>query len=495
MKSCCVQFLALVVVCVAFGVAAFFSKYDKEIYQGMQMSNGYGAKVGCSIVFVAGRDLKSALEAEFIFPPIRLFSILEVQPEEKCVLARSRFFPQLTRTACWRSERLGCALLHNASNFTPVDPIEHHRNASALFPIGDAIDEIHANQVRSTIDMGALENALDEHFADERLHTRAVILIKDGQIVYERYGDGCNDTTPLLGWSMTKSLTNTLIGRRIQEGKIPGGLQAKLQDFIPEYRRDERGQIDLESVLRMTDGLDIDEYYSPGSLATRMLFINQQLLQDDIGMRISAHEDSCFRYSSHSTNVLSKFLRNTFKSHEDYLRYPTESIFNELGMDSAVLETDPAGTFIGSSFGWATARDWARFGMFLLQDGVWNGTRLLPEGWMDFSTAPTPTSGGVYGAHFWGHLGPAVGPGETKSRLNDCDKTYPSRTEPSRDWMRDAFPRGSYLAHGFEEQVVIIVPETNVVFVRLGQIKPLIVPWEPVAFYSSVLQAAGAVYK
>ncbi|GBG27245.1 6-aminohexanoate-dimer hydrolase [Hondaea fermentalgiana] len=495
----CLAWTTLLVVVLAVALGVFVVHFEEEVKQGLQMSNGYGAKIGCSVVFVAGRSLTSALEAEFVFPPIRLFSRLDVEPESKCVVATSRFFPGLEKRACWKSPRLGCALEHadarpdGAAALSKGFPAAQTTSQrSDAFPLGDSLDHKAVAKAQANIDIERLRRIADTHVDDARLHTRALLVIKDGQIIYERYGDGCNATTRLLGWSMTKSWLNILLGRRVHEGGIPQGLDAQLGTYMPEYAHDDRGKLRLEEVLRMIDGLDLDEYYTPMADTTKMLFTDSSLVQAHLGFRAPQNASKCFRYSSHASNVASKFLQGTFATHKEYLRFPTEALFEKLGMHSAVMETDPSGTFIGSSFGWATARDWARFGTFLLQDGVWNNTRLLPENWMRFSTSPTPTSRGVHGAHFWGNLGPALGPDESESDLATCDERFSSRVNPRKDWYHEAFPRGTFVAHGFEEQAVVVAPKSRVILVRLGQIKPLVVSWEQVDFYRSLLDAAGA---
>eukprot|EP00511_Aplanochytrium_stocchinoi_P005586 CAMPEP_0204826164 /NCGR_PEP_ID=MMETSP1346-20131115/3901_1 /ASSEMBLY_ACC=CAM_ASM_000771 /TAXON_ID=215587 /ORGANISM="Aplanochytrium stocchinoi, Strain GSBS06" /LENGTH=327 /DNA_ID=CAMNT_0051954057 /DNA_START=553 /DNA_END=1533 /DNA_ORIENTATION=+ len=321
--------------------------------------------------------------------------------------------------------------------------------------------------------MKTLSSAIEAHFNNSWLNARAVLIIKDGTIIYEKYGDGASQKSRLLGWSMTKSWLHTLVGIAIKNEFLPQGLDTKME--LPEWS-DERSEMTLRQMLRMSDGLNFDEYYVPGADAPNMLFVEPTVSMNG---KIESRKNGkgCFQYSSHTTNLISRYLKYVFekKGRElDYLTFPTEYFFKPLGMDSAVLETDPAGVFIGSSFGWATARDWGRFGMLYLADGIWNGERLLPEGWVNFTSTPTVTSKGWYGAQFW--LGPKERPPqEDPNRVKRCDDIFPSRKNPDRSWLHRAFPEGAFAASGFEEQQVIIFPKANSVVVRLGQTKEVVV--------------------
>jgi CubicO group peptidase (beta-lactamase class C family) len=181
------------------------------------------------------------------------------------------------------------------------------------------------------------------------------------------------------------------------------------------------------------------------------------------------------------------------------------ALFNRLGIRSATLETDPTNTFVGSSFSYMTPRDWAKLGLLWLNDGIWptkpltkngsffKGERLLPEGWMKFARTVTPTSNGVYGAHFWLGGNPRIEEFFSDQETQECDSLFPTRKKPSKDWWRESFPDGSgtFAAHGFEEQLVAMVPSKGVVMVRLGASKEVVLFWEKekVRFYRGVMDA------
>jgi CubicO group peptidase (beta-lactamase class C family) len=154
-----------------------------------------------------------------------------------------------------------------------------------------------------------------------------------------------------------------------------------------------------------------------------------------------------FQYSSGSTNIISKIIRLTVGD-SLYHRLPHEKLFYKIGMTRAIMEPDASGTFVASSYSFASARDWARFGLLYLNDGVWNGERILPEGWVKYSVTPAPAAGlGRYGAHWWLNAGEAGDPSRRK---------YP------------ALPADTYWADGFEEQYVMVIPSRHLVIVRLG---------------------------
>ena len=207
---------------------------------------------------------------------------------------------------------------------------------------------------------------------------------------------------------------------------------------IKEWQNDMRREITLDALLRMSSGLEFVEDYASPSDATRMLFGAKNAASVAIAAPAIAKPNEVWSYSSGTTNILQAIIRRQFSNHADYVAYPYQRLFSKLGMTSAVLESDASGVFVGSSFMYATARDWAKFGQLYLQDGVWQGERLLPEGWVRYSSTPTPKSNGVYAAQFW---------------LNKNDP---------------AFPQDAFMADGFEGQNVAIIPSKNVVIVRLG---------------------------
>lgn len=424
-------------------------------------ATGYVAKNACSAVFVAGRD-PERVAAEDLAP--QSFVSFTVDRERRRVSAS--VLGLAGRTAVHR-EGLGCVLAIvgaperlQAHGFTPP----HTPASDAPWPAGEG--------QRTTpdppgLDRAALDSAVAAAFAEpdpsSLRRTRAVVVVHGGEIVGERYAEGFDPTTRHLGWSMTKSVTNAMIGVLVGRGALARAAPAP----VPAWAGDPRQAVTLDQLLRMSSGLEFEERYGPLADATHMLF------EVDDGAAVAlarplAHEpDTTFSYSSGTTNILSWIARRQFADLEAYHRFPHEALFAPIGMRSAVFETDATGTYVGSSFLYATARDWARFGLLYLRDGVWDGARILPEGWVEYSRTPTPTGTGDYAAHFWANAADPNLPGER--RLPHV-------------------PADAYQASGFQGQAVLIVPSRDAVIVRLGMTHDR-AAWDLDGFAAAVLAA------
>ena len=464
------------------------SAFEQTRARIARIGTAYVAKTVASAVFVAGRDLESLKKAELKLPQVSLLGrVLEIEIDREARLVRASAFG-VTNVALHRPG-FGCTLLRASSG---QQATAHARAKSP--PTGKAreraIDALHAQVVglRSerrasppwprypqgefprTLDREALDAAVDAAFAKRRARTRAVVVIHDGRLVAERYAKGFDATTPQRGWSMNKSLLNALIGARLHRapaamsrtrGRVNAkGAEPSRQPALPALdapialaawndAHDPRRAITLRQLLAMSSNLAWNENYADfGSDSIRMLFA----LRDAGGFaatkklagKIGAH----WHYSSGTSNLLSRALRESFETHAEYLRFPREALFDPIGMHSAVLELDPSGSFVSSSFGWATPRDWARLGELFRKDGVWNGQRILPEGWVRASVQAVPRSPqGRYGLHWWLNRG---------HRKDGADRPMPR------------LPRDVYFASGFEQQILVVVPSKKLVAVRLG---------------------------
>jgi CubicO group peptidase (beta-lactamase class C family) len=245
---------------------------------------------------------------------------------------------------------------------------------------------------------------------------------------------------------MTKSIVNAMTGILSKQGKLNIHAPAP----IPEWQQDERRNITIADLLHMSSGLKWWEYYFAPSNATNMLFKEKNMGPFAASLPLKSRPGTVFNYSSGTTNLLSYIIRQTLGDNA-YYRFPYEQLFYKIGMNSAVIETDAGGTFIGSSYGYATPRDWARFGLLYLNDGVWNGERILPQGWVKFTATPAPAKNAVgkdsYGAMWWLNAGPATGPNQRK--LPDV-------------------PADCFSCEGFGGQYVWVIPSRKLVVVRLG---------------------------
>jgi CubicO group peptidase (beta-lactamase class C family) len=307
----------------------------------------------------------------------------------------------------------------------------------------------------STLPVGVngqrIERAIDRAFAepgtDKRRQTRAIVLIYDGQLIAERYAPGFHKEMPLLGWSMSKSITNALVGILVRKGVLKLGDPAP----VPEWHgpNDPRQAITIDHLLRMSSGLEFEEVYEPLRDVTDMLYGSYDFAAFAASKPLETEPGEKWSYSSGTTNILSRIVRQSVPGFfEGYMNFIRKELFHKLGMSSAVIEIDPSGTHVGSSYAFATARDWARFGLLYLQDGIWQGERILPEGWVKYSTNPTPKAPqGEYGAHFWLNAG---------SSANPKNRVWPG------------LPGDAFWAAGFQGQRVVIIPSKKLVVVRLG---------------------------
>ena len=287
-----------------------------------------------------------------------------------------------------------------------------------------------------------LADAFLEPSSESLGETHALVIVQGGKLILERYADGYGPEASYPSWSMAKSMTQALAGILVLDGKLDIHAPAD----VPEWSApgDPRGKLTLDLLLRMSSGLAFIEDYSPEnpSDVIAMLFGEGETdVAHFAAERPLAHEPGTFwSYSSGTTNIVSRCLSRAIGKHgPDFEAFMRERLFGPLGMTSATPKFDAAGTFIGSSYCFCTARDFARFGLLYLRDGVWNGKRLLPEGWVDYARTPTPRQEGLedlpYGAHWW---------------------------------MEIAGP-GSFSANGYEGQFTIVVPDLDLVLVRHGK--------------------------
>lgn len=389
---------------------------------------GYAAHNDCAVRGIAGRD-----NPEADLPPNPLVPYLRTaspdDPSSGTTVTVLGFLASQTAYYSMSGCTLGAVSAAAADAPKPV-PTTPNPLATAATPTpSPEVDKLVAAAFGD--DLPAAQKSA--------LGTRAVVVVHGGRIVAERYAPGFTATTPQLGWSMGKSVTNLLLGRLVQAGKI-----AVTDDHLRPDWTDERAKITVDQLERMTSGLTWNEEYDLGTPITEMLY-----LQSDMGgfaaSQPLAHEPGTYQqYSSGSTNILCSVLRARSGLGP---QLPSQQLFAPLGLGSAVWETDQSGTPVCSSYLWATPRDWATIGQFALQDGVWHGQRLLPAGWMKQSTtakmvilAEEPG----YAAGWWAN--------------KQADGTL---VEPS-------LPADAYWANGHDGQRLFVVPSADLVVVRLG---------------------------
>ena len=440
--------LSVILVAAAFAAGWYLS-------HTLPIGTGHVAKTICSNVFISKRNPDTVFR-EDIAPVHFLFAItkFDVNKMEKSVTSTSYGF--FETKAIFR-EGCGCTVVKGTTEAEmrrqtfmniPADPSNTEMKTDLSWPTGDQVSQV---PLLADVDGHKLNQALDAAFAeptpDNPRKTRAVVVVYDGQLIAERYAPEFSKAIPLLGWSMSKSVTNALVGVLVKKGQLDIHRPAP----VPEWQRtdDPRRRITLDQLLRMSSGLEFNESYAPFSDAVSMFYDSYDFAAYAAQKTLEAAPDTKFHYSSGTANIIARIARRA--AEEEYPNYYTfmhRELFDKIGMHSVVFEPDPSGTFVGSSYVFATARDWARFGLLYLQDGVWEDERLLPEGWVAYSTAPTSKAPlGEYGALFWLNAG---------SASNPAHRRWPS------------LPRDAYWADGFQEQRVIIIPSRKLVLVRLG---------------------------
>ncbi len=299
---------------------------------------------------------------------------------------------------------------------------------------------------------------------------RAVVVVHHGRLAGERYAPGFSAETPLLGWSMTKTVNAAILGTQIKEGRLSLDRKALFEG----WKGDERKDIAVSDLSGMASGLAYNESYGDVSDVTRMLFLEPDMVSFTAGKSLVAPIGTAFNYSSGTAVLLSRLWQDAAGSAQSAVDLPRKALFGPLGMSSAVLEMDATGTFVGSSYLYATARDWARFGQFMLQGGSWNGVEILDKSFVDWMREPVAPSNGAYGKGQLWLEGPSLGADEEKS---DADFGLPDDT---------------YWAIGHDGQTIAIIPSRDMVVVRLG-LTPSRLGYQPQALAAALAKAAEFV--
>ncbi|WP_245987162.1 serine hydrolase domain-containing protein [Maribacter vaceletii] len=415
--------LALIII---IGIAIYVN------YPKLNIISGYASKNLTSNALISKRSVASITANDNNMPLIKM---ADVTFNEKDKIGSATVFGLMERKTVYR-EGLGCVLVNDSFDASKMT-LKPERNKvidTLLYPFGhnEPLDTIF-----TSVDYKQLNKAVDFAFSNPEVHkTRTVLVLHQNRIIAEKYADGFSKETPILGWSMTKSIIATLYGTLEHEGKI----NINSSTSIPEWQNDERKNITINHLLRMQSGLEWEEDYTKISDVIKMLYLDADMTQAQRDKKAIAKPTEIWNYSSGTSNLLSGILRDQFSSRQEYLDYPYKALIDKIGMNSMLLEADMEGNYVGSSYGWATTRDWGKFGTLYLNNGNWNGKQLFSKDWVKYITKPTKNSDGVYGAHFW---------------LNAGGK-FPD------------VPKDMYSANGFQGQRVFIIPSKNLVVVRTG---------------------------
>ena len=403
-------------------------------YPKLDLISGFSAKSIASGHFIDNRSQEMIEKGD---NDIDMIDLAKNNIEEAGKFAVASVYGLKERKAIYR-EGLGATLINDDFDVSKpyLVPKRTKLNNNLPFPYGnkEAKDTIFANVDYTKLN-AAVANAFDTK-GQIKKRTRSLLVIYKDKIIAEKYDTGFDKNSKILGWSMTKSITSAMFGILEKQRKFDIDKPAP----IKEWQNDNRKLITTSDLLHMNSGLEWEEKYDKICDATQMLFQAEDMTRVQLEKPAESKPNMRWNYSSGTTNLLSGILRKQFKTHQEYLDFWYTDLIDKIGMNSMVVETDMAGNYVGSSYGWATTRDWSKFGLLYLHKGTWNGEQILDESWAKYTTTPTNTSNGRYGGHFW---------------LN-ASGHFPD------------VPREMYYCSGFQGQMVAIIPSLYLVIVRMG---------------------------
>ncbi len=388
----------------------------------MPIITGYAAKNLASAVFVSGRDQADVEAKDLNFSFIK-FNRNKVDYENRTVTSR---FLWRKSTAQYR-DGYGVTLLRGRKGLLPEESLSFVDTLPAKpLPAGDSALTARLAPIATALVQDQAYNGTPYAF----------VVLHQGKLVAERYRQGFSRDTRLLSWSMAKSFTNATIGLMVGDGRLD--IQAPMD--IAQWQKDGRKDITLNDLMQMQSGLSWNEDYGSRSDVNLMLHRETDMGLYALSKPLEYEPGTHWYYSSGNTNIVMRCLRGQFDSGEAFLGFLHDRLFAPLGIRDACFESDLGGTPVGSSYLYLKACDYARFGQLYLDDGCVDGKRILPEGWVEYSTTPAADSQGRYGAFFWLNRG----------------GNYP-----------DA-PEDLFECRGHDGQEIFIIPSKELVVVVLG---------------------------
>lgn len=399
-------------------------------YEKLDIVSGYSAKSMSSSVFVAERPMTFTDSTDNSFAPINL---ADDTVDMSTKSASASVLGMNTRTAVYR-DGLGSVLVPHdyEGDIQELQPKRNFNKINLPYPYGHLAPK---DSVFANVDYDKLSEVI-HRYSEDSLNTRALLVIYKDHIIAEHYKDGFDKDSRILGWSMTKSITSTMFGILQTQGRMDIYQPAP----IDAWKNDERQKITIHNLLQMNSGLQWEENYETISDVTQMLFQDADMTLAQADAPLTGIPNESWYYSSGTTNLLSGILRQQFSQHQDYLDFWYTALIDKIGMHSMLIEADMAGNYVGSSYGWASPRDWAKFGLLYLHQGHWNGTQVFDKTWYDYAISPTNSSEGRYGAQIWLNAG---------------------------GFLPDV-PRDVFSFNGYQGQRVYICPSQDLVVVRMG---------------------------
>ena len=410
------------------------------VWPRLPIITAFAAKGMCSSVFLANKQPARILSEDLSFFPINL-ALTRVDFEEKS--ATSTVFGLAKRKAVFREGNGAVIVLKTPkeelkkSGFKIPDP--GYSQDILPWPKGNIV----ADSLPAGVNIDRLHELIDTCFdmpgSEPFKKTLGIAVVYKNQLIAEKYLYGYDHNTMFHGWSMTKSITGAWAGILADRGQLtldePVGIKA--------WQNDERAKITVKNVVQMSTGLDWYENYFTISDATVMLMQSEDMLASVTDNKLECPPGEHWNYSSGDANLLSGIIRDRINNDKIYHTSLYNDLFHPIGMLNTRVETDASGLFVASSYSYGTTRDWARFGLLFLNEGVFGGDTILSKDWADFMKTPARASNGQYAGTFW---------------LNEPEK---------QNALVDA-PDDIFFADGFLGQRIYIVPSKNLVAVRMG---------------------------
>lgn len=398
-----------------------------------KIATGYAAKYMCSQVFLAELDDDRAKQALNFFP----VSNVNIKIDKKARTVTTNFFGLARQKAQYYKSGHWCGCALHGTPDLAVSPSEKSPELRRQSVADSTLKQVNGdNEDRVQRINGIIQDALSS-----TPQLLAVVVSDENNIIGEGYNEGISNATPLLGWSMTKSFNHTLFGILEQKGIVKWDDKVNLDPWANTDRSD----LTLGQLLQMSSAIEWNENYSTWSDVTDMLYMSEDVSSDVTDDPLDSAPGSVWNYSSGTSNILSTYLRQICEDNNwDYHEFVKKEFLDKVGMSSAQIEMDATGLFIMSSYGWATAQDWNKFGQLYLNKGQINNEALFSSEWWKRAFEPAPKSGGLYGGHFW---------------LNKTG-VFPS------------VPNDAFYPNGFGGQRVLIIPSLGIVITTLSGHNP-----------------------
>lgn len=426
---------------IALGGVTYAYNYARDIGA---IAGGYVSQTICTNVLILGRD-QAQVEAFDLSKQQN--DISHSMVSGNTVVTTIEFGPlSFDHTSVYRPG-LGCS---NIAGW-PLAKVEkigldealQNNDVVAVWPaVSPAVSGVDKKQLNAVVDEAFTETSVDIY---QQKNSRAVLVHFRGELIAERYAEGFDGNTPLRGMSMTKSASSTLVGILVAQGKLDIHLPAPVSSW--SGGEGPRSQVTTHHLLKMVAGFDYSEAYEkdPRNLLSTMLMTQPDMAAYAAETSLVGEPGNSWDYQTTHSVLLQEVIRNAIGDDQAYFRFPQQQLFDKLGMHNSFFQADASGTFTGGAFMYASGRDWMKLGLLYLNDGMHNGERVLPEGWVDYAVTPSKPSlkKRAYGAQIW---------------LN----------APAPHQLFPGLPEDTFAFQGHYGQYVVVIPSLDLVVVRLG---------------------------